>query len=64
MHTVARPMMTVNNAFASFKSAVSNLREHGDAEDYAAFGSSSTSISGDHRLNTMPNSRFNVFTRV
>ena len=39
-------------------------REHGDAGDYAASGSSSTSMSGYQRLNTVPNSWFRVLTRV
>src|ERR671935_219218 len=39
-------------------------REHGDAGDQAASGNSSTSISGYHRLNTVPSSRLSVLTRV
>jgi hypothetical protein len=38
--------------------------EHGEAGDYAASSSSSTSISGYHRLNTEPNSRFRVLMRI
>src|SRR6266851_5982414 len=38
--------------------------EHGDAGDQAASGNSSTSISGYHRLNTVPSSRLSVLTRV
>ena len=39
-------------------------REHGDAGDYAASGTSSTSMSGYQRLNTVPSSWFRVLTRV
>src|SRR5207244_11509795 len=39
-------------------------REHGEAGDYAASGSSSTSMSGYQRLNTVPNSWLSVLTRV
>src|SRR5881296_3240950 len=38
--------------------------EHGDTGDYATAGSSSTSRSGYQRLNTAPNSRLRVLTRV
>src|SRR6266853_2851323 len=36
--------------------------EHGEAGDYAASASSSTCISGYHRLNTEPNSPYGFFT--
>jgi ABC-type transport system substrate-binding protein len=38
--------------------------EHGEPGDYAAAGISSTSMSGYHCLNTEPNSRLRVLTRV